>query len=96
MRNKSASARPKLQRLTALLTVLLAALVGLASAQQYQSAEEVTDAMEALAAPATSVATMTMTITSSSGHPFRSAYILTVIVVHDARAEHTRSKGVGP
>ncbi len=68
MRNKSASARPNLQRLTALLAVLLAALVGLASAQQYQSAEEVTDAMEALEVPATSVATMTMTITSSSGH----------------------------
>src|SRR5690554_6632904 len=68
MRNKSASARPNLQRLTALLAVLLAALVGLASAQQYQSAEEVTDAMEALEVPATSVATMTMTITSASGH----------------------------
>src|SRR5690554_6017514 len=68
MRNHPAPTRPKPQRRTALLAVLLAALLGFASAQQYQTAQEVTDAMEALAAPSTSVATMTMTITSASGH----------------------------
>src|SRR5690606_31915653 len=38
------------------------------SAQRYATAQEVTDAMAELAAPATSVATMTMTITSAAGH----------------------------
>lgn len=55
-----------LRRAVAAIGVVL--LAGFGLAQQYQSAQEVTDAMAALTAPATSVATMTMTITSASGH----------------------------
>lgn len=50
------------------LALLLAATLGLAAAQKYQSAQEVTDAMAALSQPSTSIATMTMTITAASGH----------------------------
>ena len=57
------------RRLVALATLVLAALLaGSVTAQQYQTAQEITDAMAELSAPATSVATMTMTITSASGH----------------------------
>ena len=73
MLDRPATARrhPRRPRLTrpALLTVLAAALlVSSAAAQRYQTAQEVTDAMAELNAPATSVATMTMTITAASGH----------------------------
>lgn len=51
-----------------LLTVVTALLSGLGLAQRYQTAQQVTDAMSAIGTPATSIATMTMTITSSSGH----------------------------
>ncbi len=55
--------------LRALLLALAALLLlSVAGAQLYSSATEVTDAMEALAAPSTVVSTMTMTITAASGH----------------------------
>lgn len=70
MRNRtSPSAAPtRLRRVLTSLLLAGALLSGLASAQLYQTAQEVTDAMAALNAPSTSVATMTMTITSASGH----------------------------
>ena len=62
-------ARATSRRLATALAVMLAALlVGSAAAQSFQTAQEVTDAMAQLNAPDTSVATMTMTITSASGH----------------------------
>lgn len=63
----AAPARPRRSLLAAALAGALL-LTSLASAQRYQTAQEVTDAMAALESPATSVATMTMTITAASGH----------------------------
>lgn len=65
-------ARPLLRRAaksgaTALLAIALAA-GGLAGAQKYGSATEVIDAMKAQPTPATTIATLDMTITSASGH----------------------------
>lgn len=57
-----------LKRVKAPLLLSLALLLMSAAAQQYSTASEVTDAMKELGSPATTVATMTMTITSSSGH----------------------------
>ncbi len=58
-----------MSRLTRPLTLLALVLtLGTVFAQKYQSAQEITDAMAATSAPATTIATMTMTITSSSGH----------------------------
>ncbi|MFA5594115.1 MAG: outer membrane lipoprotein-sorting protein [Trueperaceae bacterium] len=61
----AARRRPRATLLALLAAVLL---ISTAAAQRFQTAEEVTDAMADLNAPATSVATMTMTITSASGH----------------------------
>src|SRR5690606_36854863 len=64
-------ARPARARRTALMAALafrLSAALATASAQRFQTAQEVTDAMAALETPATSVATMSMTITSAAGH----------------------------
>ncbi len=73
MRNQLHSAAPhparaRLRRWLASALVTGLVLSSLASAQLYQTAQEVTDAMSDLKTPSTSVATMTMTITSSSGH----------------------------
>lgn len=65
------TAAPTRARRTALVAALafcLSAALATASAQRFQTAQEVTDAMAALETPATSVATMTMTITAASGH----------------------------
>src|SRR5690606_35183981 len=64
----AAPAAPR-RRPMALAALIMAALLAASvSAQQYQTAQEVTDAMAELNAPATSVATMTLTITAASGH----------------------------
>lgn len=51
--------------LAALATLTLLAT---ATAQRYATAQEVVDAMEAQPAPSTTIATMSMTITSAAGH----------------------------
>ena len=51
-----------------LLTATTLLFVSFAAAQQYSSAAEITDAMEAQPAPSTVISTMTMTITAASGH----------------------------
>lgn len=61
-RHSSTVVRALLLTLTALLSL------SVAGAQRYSSAAEITDAMDALAAPNTVVSTMTMNITASSGH----------------------------
>ncbi len=63
---RTAPRRPR--AFLALAFVTAALVMGSASAQLYSSAQEVTDAMAANSAPSTSVAIMTMTITSASGH----------------------------
>lgn len=53
----------------ALLAALAAlALLATATAQRYATAQEVVDAMKAQPAPSTTIATLSMTITSAAGH----------------------------
>lgn len=62
--------RPSFARalLAGFLMVAGVHLVQVGHAQRYATAGEVVDALEALPAPSTSIATMAMTITSASGH----------------------------
>src|SRR6476469_601547 len=39
---------------------------------------------------------LTVTVIPATGHCFRSAYILSVMAVHDASADSSNSSGVGP
>lgn len=64
---KRTARRPRLAAWLA-ASLLIAPLLGTAAAQRYSSAQEVVDAMDALPAPATTIATLTMTIKAASGH----------------------------
>jgi len=62
------TSKPAARSILAPAMALLLALTGLAAAQRYSTAQEVVDAMKAQPAPATTIATMSMTITAASGH----------------------------
>lgn len=65
-----AALRPSLARalIAGVLAVAALLVIQVGNAQLYTTADEVVDALEALPAPSTSIATMTMTITAASGH----------------------------
>lgn len=65
-----AAPRPSLARalIAGVLAVAALLVIQVGNAQLYTTADEVVDALEALPAPSTSIATMTMTITAASGH----------------------------